>query len=308
VAAFGASAVEALHVALGYLGPDHVAPEQVGSLAHGVALGFVVQQVNHLLGQRRRVAERHHYAPLVGQHLFGVPIRSGDDRLARADGIGQRAGGDLAGVQVGSNVDVGRADELGQFFDADKAIVEDDLALDALLLGQPLQRQPVRFAVVAQDVGMGRAEDDVDDVGMLLQDGRQRLDNRLDALVSRQQAEGQQHRLALHAKVVLVEAGIDKGHVGDAVGNEVNLVRRDAIDALQKARAALTHDHHPLRQPRYLLQHPALVGVWLLEYGVERRNDGHAQLFQQGQDVAAGPAAEDAIFMLQRDHVNAVNV
>jgi len=244
VAAFGAGAAESFQIALRDLGPDHVASKQIGPLAHGVALGFVVQQVDHLFGQRRRVAERNQHAALVGQHLFGVPVGGGDDRFARADGVGQRAGGDLAGVQVGCDVDVGRADELSQFLDANEAVVEDDLALDALLLGQPLQRQAVALAVVAQHVGVGRAEDDVDDVGVLFQDGRQGLDDRLDALVGRQQAEGQEHSLALHAKVVLVEARVNEGHVGDAVGN---LVRRDAIDALQKARAALAHDDNPLR-------------------------------------------------------------
>ncbi len=246
VAAFGAGAAEALHVALGNLRPDHLAPEQVGPLAHGVALGVVVQQADHLLGQRRRVAERNQHAALVGQHLLGIPVGGGDDRLARADGVGQRAGGDLARVQVGGDVEVGRADELGQLLDADEAVVENDLALDALLLGQPLQRQAVALAVMAQDVGVGRAEDDVDDFGMLLQNGRQGFDDRFDALVGRQQAERQQHRLALDAELVLVEAGIDERHVGDAVGNEVDLLRRNAVDVLQEARAALAHDHDPL--------------------------------------------------------------
>jgi len=41
---------------------------------------------------------------------------------------------------------------------------------------------------------------------------------------------------------------------------------------------------------------------------VERRDDGHAQLCQQGQDVAARSAAEDAVFVLQRNHVDAVDV
>ena len=92
---FRAGAVEALHVAPRHLGPDHLPSEQVGPLAHGVALGLVVQQVDDPFGQGGRVAERDQHAPVLGQQLLRVPVRRRDHGLARPDRVGQRAGGDL---------------------------------------------------------------------------------------------------------------------------------------------------------------------------------------------------------------------
>ena len=43
-----------------------------------------------------------------------------------------------------------------------------------------------------------------------------------DALVRREQAEGEEHVLALDAELVLVKIGIDEGQVGNAVGDDVD--------------------------------------------------------------------------------------
>ena len=62
----------------------------------------------------------------------------------------------------------------------------------------------VGLAVLAHQVGMRGAQHDIDDVGKLGQDLRQRLEHVLDALVGREQAEGEQHQPAFHAELVLV--------------------------------------------------------------------------------------------------------
>ena len=46
-----------------------------------------------------------------------------------------------------------------------------------------------------------------------------------------------------------------------------------------------------------------LLGTWLLEHGVQRRDDWHAEVTKQTHDVAAGGAAEDAKFMLNADNI-----
>ncbi len=139
MAPFGAGALKTLHVATRDLRPDHLAAVQIGALAHAVALGLVVQQVDHLLGQRRRIAKRHQRAAFVGQHLFGIPIGGRNNRLAGAHGIGQRARDDLRRVEIRRDVNIRGADELNEFFQTDKSVVEDHLTFDAFLLGQPLQ-------------------------------------------------------------------------------------------------------------------------------------------------------------------------
>ena len=50
-------------------------------------------------------------------------------------------------------------------------------------MGQPLQGQPIGFAFVPHDLGMGGAEDDVDHVRMAGQNGGQSGNNRFDPFV-----------------------------------------------------------------------------------------------------------------------------
>ena len=84
--------------------------------------------------------------------------------------------------------------------------------------------------MLAHQVGMGGAQHDIDDVGKLGQDFRQRLQHMLDSLVGREQAEGEQHQPAFHAELILVEIGVHERDIGDAVGDDVNLGRRRLVD------------------------------------------------------------------------------
>ena len=76
----------------------------------------------------------------------------------------------------------------------------------------------------------------------------------------------------------------------------------------QELFAALTHDHQPIGKCRDFLQHRALVGIRLRQNGVQGRDNRHAQFAQQSQDVAAGPAAENAVLMLQADEIDIVDI
>ena len=293
---------------MGHLGPDHLPAAQIGALAHGVALRLIVEQFIDGPGKRRRVLEGHQNAPVSGQHLLGVPVGRGDDRLARAQGVGQRAGSDLFDVAVRRNIEIGRSDELVEFRLIYEAIVEKHVLLDILFLGQPLQRPPVDFAVAPVYVRMGRAEDHVDHVRMLVQDVRQGADDVFVTLVGRKQTEAEQNRLALDVELILVIAGIDEGHIWNAVRNQVDLPGRYAIDFLKKLSAALAHDHQPVRQIGDLIENPALGGRGFSQDRVECGDDRHAQFPQQGQDMAPGPSAEDAVLVLERHHIHVIEV
>ena len=89
---------------------------------------------------------------------------------------------------------------------------------------------------------MGRPQDDVDEVGERLEDLRQGLEHVLDALVGREQAEGEGHLPAVDAELVLVIRGVDERHVGDAVRDQGDLGSGDAVDLAQERRGALGHD------------------------------------------------------------------
>ena len=232
-----------------------------------------------------------------------MPVRRRDDRLAAAERVGQRARGDLRRVQVRRHVDVRRPDELGQLVQLDEPVVEDHVLLDPQVPGQPLQAQPVALALLADQVRVGRPQDDVDEVGELLEDLRHGPEHVLDALVGREQPERQRHQPALDAELVLVEVRVDERRVGDAVRDQVDLGLGDAVDLPQERPGPLGHDDDAGGQVGQLRQDPPLVGVRLAQDGVQGRDDRHPQVAQQAEDVAAGRAAVDAVLVLEADDV-----
>ena len=144
---------------------------------------LVPQQLADLARQRLGVAEGHQRAPAVGQQLLGIPVRRRDHRLAAAEGISQRPRGDLRRVQVGRDVDVRHPDEFDQLVDLHEPVVEAHVRLDAQVLGQPLQADPVPLPLLTNQVRVRRSQHDVDEVGELLEDRRHRPQHHLDPLV-----------------------------------------------------------------------------------------------------------------------------
>ena len=262
--------LERVHVMVGDVAPDHLSAQHVGLLAHGVAARLIVEKRADFPSQGGRVTERHQHSPPVGQQLLGVPVRRGDDALAATKCIGQGPRGDLRGVEIRRDVDVGHADEFEQFVDLDEAVVEAYVGLDTQGLGQPLQADPVTLTLLSDQVGMGRPEHDVNEVGKFLEDRRHRAEHVLDPLVRGEQPERQRDVLALDPELVLVEGGIDERHVRNAVGNQVNLDLGNVVGLLQEGAGPLGHHDHPGRQVDDLVQHPALIAVGLLEHGVQR--------------------------------------
>ena len=78
-----------------------------------------------------------------------MPVGRGDDRLPRAEGVSERAGGDLRFVQVRREIDIGGADEFLQLIDGGETVVENDLLGDAAFLGVWILNRNlvVRFAI-----------------------------------------------------------------------------------------------------------------------------------------------------------------
>ena len=67
----------------------------------------------------------------------------------------------------------------------------------------------------------------------------------------------------------------------------------------QELARGLAHDDQPVGQPGELLEDPALLLVGLPQHGVERGHDRHANVLDQRQQVCAGRAAEDPVFVLE---------
>jgi hypothetical protein len=73
---------------------------------------------------------------------------------------------------------------------------------------------------------------------------------------------------------------VGERHIGNAVGNQINLRSGRLIDFEQKFAPAFTHHDQPGGQPDQIAHHAALFFVRLAQDRVQRGDDGHAQFAQ----------------------------
>src|ERR1700674_534340 len=161
-----------------------------------------------------------------------MPIWSRDNRLARSEGIGQRAGNDLRFMAIRSDVDIRSADELGHFLRAGKAVVEDNLQLHSYFLRQCFQAIPVTITIATENMRMSCARNDINDILMFRKNLRQSLNDVFDSLVRREQAEGEQNRLSFDSEPVFEKIRIEKRQIWNPMGNHVDLAVRHLEDLL----------------------------------------------------------------------------
>src|SRR5580658_249550 len=106
-----------------------------------------------------------------------MPIGSRDDGFSCAKRISQRSRCALGFVEIGSDVKVRRSDKLSEFLQLHKAVVENDVALQAVFPDDRFERMPVGFAPCAQLVGVSGTQQYVDDVGKLVNDIRESVEH-----------------------------------------------------------------------------------------------------------------------------------
>ena len=93
---------------------------------------------------------------------------------------------------------------------------------------------------------MGGPEYNIHHLRVLLQNRGQRLNDIFDAFVGGKQSKGQEHGLSFHPKLILIKAGVDEWHVGNAVGDDVDLVGADTVNLRQQMGSVLGHNHQPV--------------------------------------------------------------
>ena len=233
---------EEVGVGGGDLGPNHVASGQVGLFAHGIEPGLVGEQGTDFAGHRGGIAEGDEDTGPLCQQFGGVPVRGRDHRFAGPEAVRERARGDLGLVEVGSDVDIGRADVFAQFLVGHVAVDEADAIFHADAAGHALELQAVAFAFLADEVRVGGAEHDVNESRVIADDVGQGADDIFDAFVRREQAEGEHDRTPGDFKLVLVKARIGEAGVGNAVRDDGDFRVGDAVEAGQHAAGALGHD------------------------------------------------------------------
>ena len=211
--------VEQGHRALGAARPDHRAAALVGARRDRRAMRVVVEQAEHFARQADAVAKLDQHAVIVRQDFGRVDIGRRDHRLAERHRVGQRARGDLRRIEIGRDVDVGRLEIVEQLLELDEAVDEADVIVDAQFDRARLKAVAIGFALMADEIGVRRAEHDIQRFRVRRDDRGHRLDHEFDALARREQPEGEQHLAALEAEARLHSVGLDIAAIGHAVGN-----------------------------------------------------------------------------------------
>ena len=140
------------------------------------------------LGKRVRVSERHDPPGSRLEDVLRIPVGGRDSGTAGGDREGECARGDLFGTAVWSDEDVG-SEQVGQLVDRKEAVVELDVIAEPEIDDATLEHQPVLLALSAHDLRVRAPRDQVQNLGVTLDNRRQRLDRRLEALTGRYQAE-----------------------------------------------------------------------------------------------------------------------
>src|SRR5271156_3957312 len=107
---------------------------------------------------------------------------------------------------------------------------------EALAIGLPL---------LANEVGMRRAEDDINGVRPAAKDRWHRVDHIFDPLVRGKKTEGEDDSLASEAEARLCLFRLGERYVRNAVRNYLDLLGGHVVDLLQKLAGLLGHNHHP---------------------------------------------------------------
>ena len=186
--------------------------------------------------------------------------------------------------------------------------MKDDAVLDAELARPQHQALAIGFALVAQKVRMRCSEHHVDGARAGLDDPRHGVDHGLDALVRREEAEGQNDGLSAEPEFRLGGVRLHEGTIGYSVRDDLDLVGRLGMRGQQDLATFLRHDDDLRRNADDLAHHVALCGRGICEHRVKRRDDGHVEAREEPDDIAAGLAAKNSVFVLKVDHIDARGV
>ena len=161
-----------------------------------MSANVVRQQIGDLGADGFDVAEWNQNSAPVGQQFLGVPVRRRNDRLSQSEAVGKRARRHLGFVEIGRHVDVAHRNEVEQRGLIDKLVEENDMVFDAEFLHARCQAVAIGLAFVSHEIGMRRAEDDIDRIRAGFDDFRHGIDHGLDAFARRQETERQNDLLA----------------------------------------------------------------------------------------------------------------
>ena len=186
----------------------------------------------------------------------------------------------------------------------DEAPDEPDVIGDAERRCQRGELAPVRLALAPDQLGMGRAHDDVQRGRVGLDDGGHRRDGRFVALARPEQSEAQDDRAAFQSQLGLDAVGCHERQARDAVWHDLQAGWVDAVRAGQQCRRR--GGHHDGRRDRAdeLAQDASLRRSRMLQDRVQRGDDRRAEGLDEVEDVRPVAATPDAVLMLDGDDID----
>src|SRR4029077_21058626 len=120
----------------------------------------------------------------------------------------------------------------------------------------------------------------VNDIGKLAYDCWQRVEYVFDTLVWREKAKGEQDGAPFHTKFVLRIIRIGKGHVGNAVRDQIDLVNRGLINIAEKLNTLFGHGHDTSRELNHFLKDPLLFDRGVVQNRMQGGYHRHPEISQ----------------------------
>ena len=301
--AVGDGGLEDLPVGLARERPRRRGPVRAGpggGLGPGLRVGGVARERGP---ERVGVAVGDERARPARQHLARVEVRGRDDREPGGERVGQRPRADLVHAGVGRHVDVGGAEPPPQLVVVDVLVDEPDVVPKpprGHLLAEPVA---VRLPLALDDLGVRRAEDDVEHVGPSVDGLLERGDRELDALRRPEQPERQEHRPPFQAQVAAEALGRDGLGGRRPVRDHGHLRGRHPVHRPEQVPGRLRHHDDAGRAGDDVGERAAVRAGRVGEDRVERRHDGPVARLHEREDVAALGAPEDPELVLDAHDV-----
>ena len=182
-------AFEAPNIHLSHVWPHHFAADTVCVLAYRLAPVFVRQEDIDCPRDGAGVTERHKYSTIISQEFGRMPVWCRHYCFSRPKSVGKCTARNLLLFEIRGNINISRADELGEFLQLDELVKEDDVALDPVFADKPLETETICFAMIAKEIGMRGAENNIDDIWKFGDDLWKRVENVFNSLIGRKQSK-----------------------------------------------------------------------------------------------------------------------
>ena len=280
----------------------------------------LLHELADCVGQSLRVLERHEASGTRSEHVLRVPVRGGDRGATSGDSERERARSDLLAIAIRRDEHIRRREQIGQLVDREEAIVELDVIAEVEIDHASLEHETVLLTLPTCDLRMRAPGDQVQHLGVALNDRGQCRDRCLEALPGGYEPEGGEQKPRLHPLVPSrhgsdVERATSASLLlspasklyGRAVRHNSNLGSLAGASLNKQAPRGVGHDDDPLSLLTELREYAELMRCGLRQDCVQRHDERLGQLPREGEHVLAVGTPEDAVFVLEENDTTSMS-